>query len=877
MAGQEHDGRVDSAMPKKNAFRLGLGGKLYASLAGISAITVSIVGAAVFAFQDVGKTLDVFAGESLPAITGSMSLAVTSANVAAMAPSLVSAANEENRAAVRSRISTTMQSLRGQLETIPFRSEEERGGIADLADRLDASLTQLGNSVDEKENLSTKLDSALGRLSAIHQEFVSEITPLIDDATFNVQINSEDTVSNASSVIDILVNQEVEILRSGLIVAAKGQELIAVVAQTKLASSVAELQPLRDRLAAINGQLNDALAKLPQDDPDADTLNAIATLMMGVGEGGGSIFDLRERELDTGFKTQKERNDLQAERKAADADLVDIVAAFDSAVEPVVDNATFNLVLGGSELSEELRASISQLVEGDVVRLQAMLTMISEANLVRGLLQSVVGASDEASITVLQERFTTANLALTSATETFSELEDSEKIANLAKEISGLGTGDGNVFQLVRQKNSGLSLAGASLMEARQVAAAFDEKVSSLVQVAQDGAAAAETATRDTIARNVVLLWAMAAINIAACVLISWLLVGRQVVAQIRALSRAMQALADGDMQAEIPGTNRNDVIGEMASATQIFKDNAKEAEELRARQREAAQAAEEEKRAATLTMADDLEKKVAGVVQALSDATEQMRSTAGSMSNSLNQTTERAGDVASAAEEATATAQTVAAAAEELSASVQEIGSQVASASGTAKDATQRAEQTNETVAVLNEGARKIGDVVGLITDIAEQTNLLALNATIEAARAGDAGKGFAVVASEVKSLASQTSKATEEIGVQIAEMQTATKETVSAIEQVVTAMREMNAVTVEIARAVEDQNTSTQEITRSIQQTATGTQDVSSNIADVSALANDTSEGADEVMGVIGQLSQQSATLRTELDSFLKELRAA
>jgi len=877
MAEQENENRVEAAKPKKAPFRMGLGGKLYTSLAGISAITVSIVGAAVFAFQDVENTLDVFAGESLPAITGSMSLAVTSANIAATAPSLVSAPDEASRTAVRSLIAETMQSLRGQLDAVPFNSDEERGEIVGLADRLDASLTQLGNSVDEKESTTKKLDSALGKLSAVHQEFVSEITPLIDDATFNVQINSEDTVSNASSVIDVLVNQEVEYLRSGLIVAAKGQELIAVVAQTKLASSVAELQPLRDRLAAINGQLEDALAKLPQDDPDADTLNAISTLMMGVGEGAGSIFALRERELDTGYKTQKERNDLQAERKAADADLVDIVAAFDAAVEPVVDNATFNLVVGGSELSDELRASISQLVEGDVVRLQAMLTMISEANLVRGLLQSVVGATDEASITVLQERFTTANQALTGATETFAELEDSEKITNLAKDISVLGAGDGNVFVLVRQTVNGLSLADAALLEARQVAVAFDEKVTSLVQVAKQGAAAAEAETRDTIASNVVLLWTMAAINIAACVLISWLLVGRQVVAQIRGLARAMQALADGDMETEVPGTNRNDVIGEMASATQIFKDNAKEAEHLRARQREAEKAAEEEKRAATLTMADGLEQKVAGVVQALSDATEQMRSTAGSMSTSLNQTTERAGDVASAAEEATATAQTVAAAAEELSASVQEIGNQVASASGTAKDATMRAEQTNETVAVLNEGARKIGDVVGLITDIAEQTNLLALNATIEAARAGDAGKGFAVVASEVKSLASQTSKATEEIGTQIAEMQTATKETVVAIEQVVTAMREMNAVTVEIARAIEDQNTSTQEITRSIQQTATGTQDVSSNIADVSALANNTSEGADQVMDVIGQLSQQSSTLRTELNSFLKELRAA
>ena len=877
MTVQEHDDLEDVKGPRKTGFRLGLGAKLYASLAGISAITVSIVGAAVFAFQDVEKTLDVFAGESLPAITGSMSLAVTSANIAATAPSLVSASDDASRLAVRTKISDTMESLRGQLGTIPFSSEDMRQELIGLADRLDGGLSQLGSQVDQKENAAKELESALGRLATIHQDFVAEITPLIDDATFNVQINSEETVDNASSVIDVLVNQEVEFLRSGLVVAAKGQELIAIVAQTKLASSQEELQPLRERLAAVNGQLQDALAMLPEEDADAETLRAIATLMMEVGEGNGSIFALRARELEKGFKTQKQRDDLRAERKAADADLVDIVMAFDTAVEPVVDNATFNLVIGGSELSEELRASISQLVEGDVVRLQSMLTMISEANLVRGLLQAAGGASDQALITVLQEKFVTANDALTNATATFAELEASENIVSLAKELSLLGAGEKNVFLLEHQKMGSLMLADEALREARQIASAFDTRVSSLVKAAMQDADTAEAATRDTIASNVVLLWTMAAVNILACVLISWLLVGRQVVAQIRALARAMQALADGNMDTEIPGTSRADVIGEMASATQIFKENAQEAERLRAKQREAEQAAEEQKRAATMSMADGLERKVAGVVDALSQATDQMRSTAGSMSNTLTQTTERAGDVASAAEEATTTAQTVAAAAEELAASVQEIGNQVASASGTAKDATQRAERTNETVAVLNEGARKIGDVVGLINDIAEQTNLLALNATIEAARAGDAGKGFAVVASEVKSLASQTSKATEEIGTQITEMQTATQETVNAIELVVTAMREMNAVTGEIARAVEDQNTSTLEITRSIQQTASGTQDVSSNIADVSALANDTSQGADEVMDVVDRVSQQSTTLKSELDNFLKDLRAA
>jgi methyl-accepting chemotaxis protein len=189
---------------------------------------------------------------------------------------------------------------------------------------------------------------------------------------------------------------------------------------------------------------------------------------------------------------------------------------------------------------------------------------------------------------------------------------------------------------------------------------------------------------------------------------------------------------------------------------------------------------------------------------------------------------------------------QTVAAAAEQLSASIAEISRQVAQSAKISGKAVDDAQRTDTIVRALAEGAQKIGDVVGLITSIAGQTNLLALNATIEAARAGDAGKGFAVVASEVKNLASQTAKATEEIGTQISQIQAATKDAVDAIGSITRTIEGISAIATTIASAVEEQGSATSEIARSVHQTAHAAQDVTVNITGVNRAAGETGEAA-------------------------------
>ncbi len=357
---------------------------------------------------------------------------------------------------------------------------------------------------------------------------------------------------------------------------------------------------------------------------------------------------------------------------------------------------------------------------------------------------------------------------------------------------------------------------------------------------------------------------------------LAWL-IGRGIARPVVAMTAAMQKLAGGDTKVEVPAQGRRDEIGQMAGAVEVFKHNMIEADRLRAEQEQSKARAEAEKKATMNKMADEFEASVKAVVQMVSSASTELQSTAQSMSATAEETQRQSTAVAAASEQASTNVQTVASAAEELASSIGEIGRQVAESARIAAKAVSDAEHTNSQVQALAEAAQKIGDVVKLINDIAGQTNLLALNATIEAARAGEAGKGFAVVASEVKSLATQTAKATEDIANQIKAIQSATGDSVQAIQGISGTIGRINEIATTIAAAVEEQGAATKEIARNVQQASAGTHEVSSNIANVTQAATETGAAAGQVLGSASDLARQSETLRTQVDGFIAKVRAA
>ena len=250
---------------------------------------------------------------------------------------------------------------------------------------------------------------------------------------------------------------------------------------------------------------------------------------------------------------------------------------------------------------------------------------------------------------------------------------------------------------------------------------------------------------------------------------------------------------------------------------------------------------------------------------------------TARALSDNAGNTTRLATVVANASEDASNNVQSVASATEELASSVREISHQVQESNRIAASAVKQADETNSRINALSQAANRIGDVIKLITSVAEQTNLLALNATIEAARAGEAGRGFAVVAQEVKALAAQTAKATDEIGIQIAGMQTATQEAVGSIKMISSTIGKISEITTAISAAIEEQGAATQEISGNIQRTADGTAHVAGTIAEVSKGANQTGAASSQLLSSARQLTDSTASLQAEIDGFLKSIAAA
>ena len=496
----------------------------------------------------------------------------------------------------------------------------------------------------------------------------------------------------------------------------------------------------------------------------------------------------------------------------------------------------------------------------------------------RVVVRGHVLATDEAGKAAQEKLFVTVGESIDKALKSYEAMLSSPEERALFVEFNKIWAEYlAGVKQLVviSRKNDIAAARDFNMDKVNPIGLKADEVLRKAVDLNNQGADAAAVQAGNTYTLAMRMVIGLLAVSMLIGAVIAYFLV-RDVSSGIRSITEPMQALGEGDLTAIVPHQGEKTEIGQMADTLQVFKQAL-----IAKKAADEAAAADAEAKIARGQRVDNItsqfERMIGELVNSLSSSSTELEAAANTLTTTAETTGRISSEAASASQEVSGNVQSVATATEEITSSVNEISRQVQEASRVAGDAVKQAAKTDSSIAELSQSAARIGDVVKLINAVAEQTNLLALNATIEAARAGDAGRGFAVVASEVKALAAQTSKATEEIGTQIAGMQSATEASVTAIKEISTTITLISEISSTIAAAVEEQGAATQEIARNVQHAAQRSTAVAENINDVSRGAGETGSASSQVLSSAQTLSSESTRLKMEVENFLTNVRAA
>ncbi len=851
--GHSRDGiaaAVVALKPLPAAAKFGIKVRLQAAFGIVAVMTVVAAAVAFMSFSETERGFERVSTREVPMMTDALRLSAASGEISAAAARFVSAKASNDRRIIAMQIAGRLNDVDQIMDRLRAGQGEASGfSIAEpMANRLKENLKALEAAISERTELRESLEARLDAMHKVHASVTEKVAPIVNDSYFELVTTATDVGQTGDIIVRTLVQGGLSVMQAIVEVGAETNLVTGYLTARALATAPEIVELLESRIAAAGRRAERHLAKLP----------------------AGERHDALKEHVDALLRF------AQLKPQGSETERLEQIAR---AHEPLTflligltSDYNASMVAQGDEAVRRSSALVKDMVAKQITGLRNALEIAAQAHLITSLLSEGADANDAAALAPLQTRFNNAADALARAAET---LANSDVKATIT-ELLGFGQGNDSVFALRGRELSATAAADQTIDQNVTIQRSLDRAVAMLVGDAEKSMQSGSVKLVEDLSRNRMLLLIVAAISVLVAGAIGVFYVQRRLVRRLTSIGDAMRRLSSGETELAVPAAADRDEIGDMARSLEVFRAGEIDRRRMADRQH-TAQTAQSERSAAIETMVNDFRATVTAVIAAVSDNVSRMETTARTLSSIAAEADNQARAASTSSEQTSSNVRSVAGATEELGASILEISDQAAQANGVVERATEIAQNADELVGQLSSGASRIGDVVKLIRAIAEQTNLLALNATIEAARAGEAGRGFAVVASEVKTLASQTAKATEDIATQIGAIQGSTAQAVDAIRQISGVMGDISRFTATIAASVEEQSASTQEIGRNVHEAANGARELAGNMATVTEAIDETNRSASAVLDASSALTAQAGTLQQAVDQFLDRVAAA
>ncbi len=547
--------------------------KLLVTLCTLAALTAVASAVAVYGFFLIDRSVSRITAETVPTMAASLHLAEKSAEISAIAPALMASADRFERISEQANLEENLlelSELTRSLKTsgIPTDTVNE---LVKTHELISTQLNALNEAVDHRLRIKVQRETAMESLARMHQNFLDALEPLVDDAHFNLIISGEEVTAQSTEAITNLVQSGVNTIHPLLTINAEVNLAAGLLAEVAHISDPVLLQPLREQFVAVVARIRRNLRQLA-DSPKWQKLQHGINALLASGIGDKNIFDVRASALSVSESSQGTTQVNRAELVQTVKDAHETALAI---LVPLIDDATFDLVINAESLTAQSTDSINNLIDGGVNTLQTLLTLRAEGNLAAGLLGEAAGARDATMLQPVRERFIAAAEHIQKILIKMPESVSGPELRETSQALIDFGTANENIFDLRYAELEQTTIAQRSLEASRMLSIRLSEQVADLVKTARQGSDEAAVRSTETIKHGKLMMTLITAASVTGALLVMLFYVGPRIVGPLENITEAMSELAAGDTSVDIPCRERSDEIGRMAQALGVFRDTA--------------------------------------------------------------------------------------------------------------------------------------------------------------------------------------------------------------------------------------------------------------------------------------------------------------